>query len=104
MPRNRARRESSAKGWTWNSRQKKKKKKQSSFFGVLTLFRQLRCYNGRDVFKNKKKKDIFAQASRRSRLNISKKKKEGRKNEGFGVRDRKKEILARINCRGNGED
>lgn len=83
---------------------KKKKKKQSSFFGVLTLFRQLRCYNGRDVFKNKKKKDIFAQASRRSRLNISKKKKEGRKNEGFGVRDRKKEILARINCRGNGED
>lgn len=87
-----------------------KKKKQSSFFGVLTLFRQLRCYNGRDVFKKKKKKDIFAQASRRSRLNINKKeRKEGRKNEGFGVRDRKnvkkkKKKLARINCRGNGED
>lgn len=53
VPRNRARRESSAKGWTWNSR--RKRKKQSSFFGVLTLFRQLRCYNGRDVFKKKKK-------------------------------------------------
>lgn len=40
--------------------------------------------------KKKKKKDIFAQASRRSRLNINKKeRKEGRKNEGFGVRDRK---------------